>query len=108
MKTKNVLIDKSTPLWRAKVTDFALARVKEQKQQAVMTMLGLDYWLAPEILIGNSYDESADVFSFGIILLEVITRKDVKPLALSLRLSFFSDRFREKALFVETFSNNSS
>lgn len=38
-----------------------------------MTVCGTDEWMAPEIAIAESYDYRVDVFSFGIILTEIIT-----------------------------------
>ena len=35
--------------------------------------------MAPEVLHGNQYDESADVYSFGIVLCEIVSRKDADP-----------------------------
>ena len=35
--------------------------------------------MAPEVLNGRVYDEKADVFSYGIVLCEVISRKDADP-----------------------------
>jgi LIM domain kinase 1 len=35
-------------------------------------VVGNPYWMAPEMMNGNVYDEKVDVFSFGIILCEVI------------------------------------
>lgn len=35
--------------------------------------------MAPEVLNGKLYDEKADVFSYGIVLCEIITRKDADP-----------------------------
>ena len=36
-----------------------------------MTVVGTPYWMAPEMLRGEVYDEKVDVFSFGIVLCEV-------------------------------------
>lgn len=36
-----------------------------------MTVVGTPYWMAPEMLRGEVYDEKVDIFSFGIVLCEV-------------------------------------
>lgn len=33
--------------------------------------------MAPEVILGMEYNEKADVFSYGIVMLEIITRKKV-------------------------------
>jgi serine/threonine protein kinase len=43
------------------------------------SVVGTPYWMAPEVLSGKSYDEKADVFSFGIVVCEVISRLDADP-----------------------------
>ena len=35
--------------------------------------------MAPEVLQGKEYNEKADVFSYGIVLCEMISRKDADP-----------------------------
>ena len=37
--------------------------------------IGTYQWMAPEVISGEQYSEQADVFSFGIILWELATRK---------------------------------
>ena len=36
-----------------------------------MTVVGTPYWMAPEMLRGEVYDEKVDIFSYGIVLCEV-------------------------------------
>lgn len=37
--------------------------------------IGTYQWMAPEVIAGFKYTEKADVFSFGVILWELATRK---------------------------------
>jgi len=37
------------------------------------TVVGNVYWMAPEMIHGQTYDEKVDVFSFGMICCEVHT-----------------------------------
>lgn len=67
-----------------KVTDFGFARCKEQATWTRMTKrAGTSHWMAPEVQLGKDYDEMADVFSFAMILYEVVCRhvpfEDVDP-----------------------------
>jgi len=44
-----------------------------------MTVVGTPYWMAPEMLRGESYNEKVDVFSYGIMLCEIIARVKADP-----------------------------
>ena len=46
------------------------ARRKEKRKKRY-TVVGNPYWMAPEMMKGQSYDEKVDVFSYGIVLCEV-------------------------------------
>eukprot|EP01087_Luapelamoeba_hula_P003949 TRINITY_DN138_c0_g2_i1.p1 TRINITY_DN138_c0_g2~~TRINITY_DN138_c0_g2_i1.p1 ORF type:complete len:1696 (-),score=223.93 TRINITY_DN138_c0_g2_i1:132-5219(-) len=70
LKSSNILIDEN---WNAKVADFGFARVRQDN--ATMTRCGSPCWTAPEIIQGKKYSEKADVYSFGIILWEILTRQ---------------------------------
>jgi len=59
-----------------KVCDFGLSRIVEQTLSATMTSCGTPCWTAPEILRNSRYTEKADVYSFGILLWEIVTRED--------------------------------
>lgn len=41
--------------------------------QPVMTMCGTDEYMPPELLLGLVYDETVDVYSFGIVMWELAT-----------------------------------
>ena len=47
-----------------------------------MTLCGTDPWMAPEVILGHDYDSSADVFSYGIVLFEILTREKVHSFAM--------------------------
>ncbi|KAK8572213.1 hypothetical protein V6N13_047826 [Hibiscus sabdariffa] len=57
-----------------KVADFGVARF--QNQGGVMTAeTGTYRWMAPEVINHQPYDQKADVFSFAIVLWELVTAK---------------------------------
>ncbi|KAM7260417.1 hypothetical protein ACFE04_016158 [Oxalis oulophora] len=69
LKTANLLMDENEVV---KVADFGVARV--QAQSGVMTAeTGTYRWMAPEVIEHRPYDHKADVFSFGIVLWELLT-----------------------------------
>ncbi|KAG7339186.1 PAS domain containing protein [Nitzschia inconspicua] len=68
LKAQNILVDSH---FRAKVADFGLT----QKQR--VGAAGTPYWTAPEVLLGRTNCTSeSDVYSFGIILYEIYSRKN--------------------------------
>jgi serine/threonine protein kinase len=72
LKSENLLLDDTG---KTKICDFGFAR--KSNKRAHMTMCGTDEFMAPEIIMGLEYDAKADVFSYGMLLFEIITRKDV-------------------------------
>ncbi|XP_025676498.1 serine/threonine-protein kinase STY46 isoform X4 [Arachis hypogaea] len=71
LKAANLLMDENGIV---KVADFGVARVKAQS--GVMTAeTGTYRWMAPEVIEHKPYDHKADVFSFGIVLWELLTGK---------------------------------
>lgn len=57
-----------------KITDFGVSRIYES--DAVMTgQRGTCHWMAPEVLACQPYSLKADVFSYGIVLWEIMTRE---------------------------------
>eukprot|EP00164_Ancoracysta_twista_P002874 GFYU01003828.1.p1 GENE.GFYU01003828.1~~GFYU01003828.1.p1 ORF type:complete len:1602 (+),score=333.76 GFYU01003828.1:601-4806(+) len=74
LKSANLLV---TDDWRVKVGDFGLSRVFETEQ--TMTVVGTPAWAAPEVLRHQHYTEKADVYSFGIVMWEMMTHADPFP-----------------------------
>ncbi|XP_030465309.1 serine/threonine-protein kinase STY46-like isoform X3 [Syzygium oleosum] len=71
LKTANLLMDNHNVV---KVADFGVARF--QSQGGVMTAeTGTYRWMAPEVINHQPYDEKADIFSFAVVLWELITAK---------------------------------
>mmetsp|Transcript_8418 Transcript_8418/g.9722 ORF Transcript_8418/g.9722 Transcript_8418/m.9722 type:complete len:964 (+) Transcript_8418:2-2893(+) len=71
LKSANLLLDES---YTTKVCDFGLSRLKAQAR-SMTANCGTVQWMAPEVLANRSYDEKADVYSFGIIIWELLTRE---------------------------------
>ncbi|XP_028184990.1 serine/threonine-protein kinase STY46-like isoform X3 [Glycine soja] len=71
LKTANLLMDTHNVV---KVADFGVARFLNQG--GVMTAeTGTYRWMAPEVINHQPYDQKADVFSFSIVLWELVTAK---------------------------------
>jgi serine/threonine protein kinase len=62
---------------RHQVSDFGLTKFKEEMKPGGSQAHGSVHWMAPEVLNEEENVEymTADVYSFGIILWELITRE---------------------------------
>lgn len=72
LKSHNLLVDSN---WKVKVCDFGLSRIAVDLHKT-MTACGTPCWTAPEILRNARYTTKADVFSYGIVLWELVTRDE--------------------------------
>ncbi|KAG1697966.1 hypothetical protein DVH05_015450 [Phytophthora capsici] len=62
LKTKNILL---TSKLEAKLSDFGVSR------RYTFTGMTAAVWMAPEVMLGDRFDTSADIFSFGVVLSEL-------------------------------------
>jgi serine/threonine-protein kinase TNNI3K len=58
---------------RALVADFGLARFVAQRGEDLTGETGTYIYMAPEVIKSQHYDERADVYSYGILLYELVT-----------------------------------
>jgi protein-serine/threonine kinase len=71
LKPENILIDKEGNI---KLTDFGLSKMIPNEENNINsnTICGTLEYMAPEIIKGKNYDKSADWYSFGIVLYQMI------------------------------------
>uniref|UniRef100_A0A4W6CQF4 LIM domain kinase 1 n=1 Tax=Lates calcarifer TaxID=8187 RepID=A0A4W6CQF4_LATCA len=62
-----------------KLSQGKLSGLKKPDRRKRYTVVGNPYWMAPEMIHGKSYDERVDIFSFGIMLCEIIGRVNADP-----------------------------
>lgn len=83
LTSKNCLVRWEGGVCSAVVGDFGLAEkipdYSEEEEQEPLAVVGSPYWMAPEVLRGEVYNEKVDVFAYGIILCEIIARIQADP-----------------------------
>ncbi|XP_010914351.1 probable LRR receptor-like serine/threonine-protein kinase RKF3 [Elaeis guineensis] len=73
IKASNILLDE---MFEAKVADFGLAKFAPEGMSHVSTMVaGTMGYVAPEYALYGQLTEKSDVFSFGVVLLELLSGK---------------------------------
>ncbi|OQR89709.1 hypothetical protein THRCLA_09622 [Thraustotheca clavata] len=71
LKSRNVLLDS---IKGTKLTDFGVSR-HTSKSLTMTAGVGTYRWMAPELLSENQYTVAADIFSFGMVLSELLTHQ---------------------------------
>ncbi|XP_040998672.1 serine/threonine-protein kinase STY8-like isoform X2 [Juglans microcarpa x Juglans regia] len=96
LKTANLLMDTHNVV---KVADFGVARF--QTQGGTMTAeTGTYRWMAPEVINHQPYNQKADVFSFAIVLWELVTAKNQYQLVSSIMKALLQEE--EQPEFIKS------
>eukprot|EP01130_Rhizamoeba_saxonica_P018203 TRINITY_DN9034_c0_g1_i1.p1 TRINITY_DN9034_c0_g1~~TRINITY_DN9034_c0_g1_i1.p1 ORF type:complete len:373 (+),score=78.17 TRINITY_DN9034_c0_g1_i1:955-2073(+) len=69
LKSLNLLVSNEM---RVKICDFGLTRVVDNN---MTHQIGTVSWIAPELFSKKDYTEKADIYSFGIVMWELISRQ---------------------------------
>ncbi|KAF8693381.1 hypothetical protein HU200_038771 [Digitaria exilis] len=71
VKSSNILLDKH---WNARLSDFGLAKLLGSERSYVTTrVMGTFGYVAPEYAGTGMLNETSDIYSFGILIMEIIS-----------------------------------
>ena len=73
IKPANIMVDAAG---RAKLTDFGIARLPSSSMTQTGDALGSPKYMSPEQVLGLPVDPRADLFSLGIVLYEMLVKRN--------------------------------
>ncbi|XP_010264856.1 PREDICTED: MDIS1-interacting receptor like kinase 1 [Nelumbo nucifera] len=73
VKSNNILLDANL---EARIADFGLARMMLRKNETVSMVAGSYGYIAPEYGYTLKVDEKSDIYSYGVVIMELITGRN--------------------------------
>ncbi|XP_027028480.2 tyrosine-protein kinase SRK3 [Tachysurus fulvidraco] len=70
LRADNILL---TEMMSCKIADFGLAQFTFAQDQQLSSVKVPVKWMAPEIFMGKEYTKKCDIWSFGVLLIEIVT-----------------------------------
>jgi len=74
LAARNILLKRGVAL----ISDLGMARMKTDENEFEKTYenIGPIKWMSPESFLKKEYSKKSDVFSFGVLMWEIITRQE--------------------------------
>ena len=70
LKPENIFINEDNEI---KVGDFGISKILSTNNRYATTKIGTFYYMAPEVVKGDIYNNKADIYSLGCIIYELFT-----------------------------------
>jgi len=70
LKSLNILLDDNL---YPKICDFGLSRFTDESSEFMTQDVGTPHWMAPEIFESTTYTSQVDVYSYGMLVWEMLT-----------------------------------